>query len=148
MAQPGLSAAIRGALADSPVRHVENDAAWQTPLQGLEIEAERQVRIATEGLLVGPWLQDAHWKPLAIIRDDAGQFAVPLLIHGLCWVHAERTIHKLNPGGPLQPAAVERGRGESWTLYKGLKADGLQPDDTQREELAARFDTVFRQKTG
>ena len=30
-APPGLSAAIRGALADSPVRHVENDAAWQAP---------------------------------------------------------------------------------------------------------------------
>ena len=28
MAQPGLSAAIRGALADAPVRHFENDAAW------------------------------------------------------------------------------------------------------------------------
>ena len=43
---------------------------------------------------------------------------------------------------------MERVRGEIWTLYQGLKADGLQPDDTQREELAARFDTVFRQKTG
>ena len=104
--------------------------------------------MATEGLRVGHLLQDEHWKPLAIISDDAGQFAVPLLLHGLCWVHAERTLHKLNPGSPLQQAAVERVRGEIWTLYKDLKAYGLQPDDTQREELAARFDTVFRQKTG
>ena len=68
--------------------------------------------MATEGLLVGNLLQDKHGKQLAIISDDAGQFAVPLLIHGLCWVHAERTIHQLNPGGPLQQAAVERVRGE------------------------------------
>ena len=73
---------------------------------------------------------------------------MPLLLHGLCWVHAERTIHKLNPGSPLQQAAVERVRGEIWTLYKDLKAYGLQPDDTQRGDLAARFDTVFGQKTG
>ena len=104
--------------------------------------------MATEGLLVGNLLQDAHWKQLAIISDDAGQFAVPWLLHGLCWVHAERTIHQLNPGGPFQQAAVERVRGEIWTLYKDLKAYSHQPDATQREELAARFDTVFRQKTG
>lgn len=148
MKQQGLSAAIRGALAESPVRHFENEVAWQRHLQGLEIQEERHVRIATEGLLVGNLLQNAHWKQLAIISDDAGQFAVPLLVHGLCWVHAERTIHQLNPGGPLQQAAVERVRGEIWILYKDLKAYRRQPDDTQREELAARFDTVFRQKTG
>lgn len=148
MAQQGVSAAIRGALAESPVRHFENEVAWQAHLQGLEIKEERPVRVATEGLLVGNLLQDEHWKQLAIISDDAGQFAVPLLIHGLCWVHAERTIHKLNPGGPLQQAAVERVRGEIWTLYQDLKAYGLQPDHAQREELATRVDTVFRQKTG
>ena len=104
--------------------------------------------MATEGLLVGNRLPDQHGKPLAIISDEAGQVAVPWLSHGRCWVHAERTLHQLNPGGPLQPAAMERGRGESGTRYQDLKADGLQPDDTQREELAARFDTVCRQKTG
>ena len=147
-APQGLPAAIRAVLADSPVHHFENDTAWQRHLQGLEIQEERHVRMATEGLLVGTLLQDTHWKPLALISDDAGQFAVPLLIHGLCWVHAERTIPKLNPGGPLQQAAVERVRGEIWTLDTGLKAYSLQPDDTQREELAARVDTIFRQKTG
>jgi hypothetical protein len=148
MAQQGWSAAIRGALADSAVRHFENDAAWQAHLAGLAIQEERPVRMATEGLLVGHLLQDEHWKQLAIISDDAGQCAVPLLLHGLCWVHAERTLHQLNPGSPLQQAVVERVRGEIWTRYQDLKADGLQPDDTQREDLAARFDTVFRQKTG
>ena len=148
MAQQNLSVAIRMALAEHPVHRFEKEAAWQAHLQALEIITERHVRIATEGLLVGQLLQDKHWQHLAIVSDDAGQFAVPLLIHGLCWVHAERTIHKLNPGGPLQQAAVERVRGEIWTLYRDLKAYALQPDDTRREELAARFDTIFRQKTG
>jgi hypothetical protein len=93
-------------------------------------------------------LQDEHWKHLALLSDDAGQFAVPLLRPGLCGVHAERTMHKRNPGRPLQQAAVERVRGEIWRLDKDLKADGLQPDDPQGEDLAARFDPVLRQKTG
>ena len=37
---------------------------------------------------------------------------------------------------------------QKYSAYKDLKAYGLQPDDTRSEELAARFDTVFRQKTG
>lgn len=148
MAQQNLSAAVRTALAEHPARLFEDEAAWQAHLQALEVAAARHVRMATEGLLVGNLLQDEHWRHLAIISDDAGQFAVPLLIHGLCWVHAERTIHKLNPGGALQQAAVERVRGEIWTLYRDLKAYTLQPDDARREDLAARFDAVFRQKTG
>ena len=148
MAQQSLPAAIRRALAGHSVRLFQNEAAWQARLQALEIVTERHVRVATEGLLVGHLLQDEHWKRLAIVSDDAGQFAVPLLIHGLCWVHAERTIHKLNPGGPLQQAAVERVRGEIWALYKDLKAYARQPDEAKKKELEARFDTLFRQKTG
>jgi hypothetical protein len=34
-------------------------------------------------------------QDLAITSDDAGQFNV--LIHGLCWIHAERLVHKLLP---------------------------------------------------
>jgi len=43
---------------------------------------------------------------------------------------------------------VERVRGEIWTLYRDLKAYALPPEDARREALAARFDTIFRQKTG
>jgi len=121
MAQQRLPVAICLALTEHPVHQFEHEAAWQAHLQALEIITDRHVRIATEGLLVGQWLQDPHWQQLAIVSDDAGQFAVPMLIHGLCWVHAERTIHKLNPGGPLQQAAVERVRGEIWTLYRASK---------------------------
>jgi hypothetical protein len=104
--------------------------------------------MAPAGLRGGHGRPDEPWKPLTISSADAGQFAVPLLIHGLGGVHAERTLHPLNPGGPLQPAAVERGRGEIWTLYQDRNAYGLQPDDTQSAERAARFDPGCRQKTG
>ena len=148
MKQQGLPEALRNALAGSEVRCFSDESAWHAHLQALHIQGERHVRIATEGLLAGSLLEDEHWRHLAIISDDAGQFAVPLLIHGLCWVHAERTIHKLNPGGPLQQQAVDRVRGEIWTLYADLKAYGKEPAEAKSLELAARFDTIFTQKTG
>ena len=98
--------------------------------------------------MVGRLWQDAHWKHLAIVSDDAGQFAVPRLIHGLCWVHAERTIHTLNAGGPFQQDAVDRVRGDIWMLDKDLKAYRVKPDEAVSLDLAARFDAIFTQKTG
>jgi len=39
----------------------------------------------------GAWL---FLPDTVIVSDDAGQFNVGQ--HGLCWVHAERLIHKLD----------------------------------------------------
>lgn len=146
--QQGLPEALRRALAEHPVRYVGNATEWQAHLHALGIRSERHIRIATEGLLVGDLLQDRHWQEWAIIRDDAGQFAVPLLIHGLCWVHAERTIHQLFPGGPVQQQAVDAVRGQIWDLYADLKRYRIEPDEARKTELAARFDAIFTQKTG
>jgi hypothetical protein len=61
----------------------------------LGIRAQVKIRIATEGALLGG-LSGLHIaENMAIISDGAGQFNV--LTHGLCWVHAERLIHKLQP---------------------------------------------------
>ena len=32
---------------------------------------------------------------MVIVSDGAGQFAI--LLHALCWIHAERLVHKLIP---------------------------------------------------
>ena len=34
-----------------------------------------------------------------MVSDDAGQFKILGLLHGLCWLHAERSIRKLVPLG-------------------------------------------------
>jgi hypothetical protein len=148
MEEQGLAETARRALAEHKVHCFENETEWRAHLHALGIRSEQHVRIATEGLLVGSLLQDRHWKELVIVSDDAGQFAVPLLLHGLCWVHAERTIHKLIPGGPVQRLAVDTVRGQLWDLYADLKRYRLQPDEAVKADLAARFDAVFTQKTG
>ena len=52
------------------------------------------VRIATEGALWGAVTAHGFLREAVIVSDDAGQFAVGQ--HALCWVHAERLVHKLD----------------------------------------------------
>ena len=70
-------------------------ACWEAHLDALGIESERHRRIATEGALLGGLMEKGFSPEMAIISDGAGQFAI--LLHGLCWVHAERLVHKLIP---------------------------------------------------
>ena len=77
--------------------------------------------------------------------DGAGQFRVGL--HALCWVHAERLVHKLVPATPEQRRAVEVTRTLIWWLYADLKAWARDPCP-RRAALRARFDRIFRRRTG
>jgi hypothetical protein len=70
-------------------------ACWEAHLDALGIASERHRRIATEGALLGGLIEKGFSPELAIVSDGAGQFAI--LLHALCWVHAERLVHKLIP---------------------------------------------------
>jgi len=80
-----------------------------------------------------------------IVSDGAGQFRVGT--HALCWVHAERLVHKLVPATPGQRQAVEVTRALIWWLYADLKAWARDPCPRRAAALRARFDRVFRRRT-
>ncbi len=80
-----------------------------------------------------------------IVSDDAGQFRVGS--HALCWVHAERLVHKLVPATPEQRRAVELVRTLIWWLYADLKAWKRDPCPRRAAALRARFDRIFKRKT-
>ena len=50
--------------------------------------------VATEGALWGSVKAHGFLPDTVIVSDDAGQFNVGQ--HGLCWVHCERLVHKLD----------------------------------------------------
>jgi len=79
----------------------------------LGIKSERHIRIATEGALLGDLLEKGLNPELAIISDGAGQFAI--LLHALCWIHAERLIHKLIPVSDSQREAIAQVRDQIWS---------------------------------
>jgi hypothetical protein len=105
------------------------------------------VLIATEGALWGAIRHQGLLPDTVIVSDDAGQFRVG--VHGLCWVHAERLVHKLVPANDKQRNAIEVARRMIWWLYGALKQYKLAPSPEQAEILRARFDRIFkRAKTG
>ena len=101
-------------------------ACWEDHLDALGITCERHRRIATEGALLGGLIEKGFSPELAIISDGAGQFAI--LLHALCWVHAERLVHKLIPLNERHRQDQERVRGEIWDLYADLKTYRRDPD--------------------
>ena len=96
------------------------------------------VRIASEGALWGAIQAHGFLPDTVIVSDDAGQFMVGR--HALCWVHAERLVHKLDTFTDQQRTAQRRIRGLIWWFYRDLKAYGREPSPRRRTELRARFD--------
>ncbi len=141
--EEGLPAAARRQL--QSLTTITGTPAWEAHLDALGITRERHRRIATEGALLGGLIQMGFSLDLAIISDGAGQFAI--LLHALCWVHAERLVHKLIPLNDRQRADQARVRGEIWELYADLKAYRRNPDPALRPGLEERFDTIFTQRT-
>src|SRR5262249_55181359 len=81
-----------------------------------------------------------------IVSDDAGQFNIGS--HGLCWVHAERLVHKLDTFTEAHRNAQAAVRRQIWELYADLKVWRRAPAPERKAALQARFDAIFTQKTG
>ena len=137
-------------LAGQPQRHFADQTAWQAHLDRLGISALRvtpdPVQIATEGALWGSIHAHGFLHHVVVLSDDAGQFAVGR--HALCWVHAERLVHKLDTFTNLHRAAQQRIRGLIWRFYADLKAYCTAPTARRRSEMRARFDRIFCRRTG
>jgi hypothetical protein len=120
-------------------------AAWQARLEELGITAERHVRIATEGALLGQLIEQGVSPTLVILSDGAPQFDI--LVHASCWVHAERPLQRVVPYNEVHRAALEQVRQQLWDLYQDLKAYRQQPDPARKQALESRFDLFVGQKT-
>jgi hypothetical protein len=125
-------------------RTFSDEREWEATLKSWDITRERHVRIATEGALLGAVLQGVN-PALALISDDAGQFNV--LLHALCWIHAERLLAKLVGFNDADRAALEQVRTAVWELYRDLKAYKAAPSPADKQALERRFDELCATKT-
>jgi len=126
-------------------RQFAGAAAWQAWLAAAGVRAERPVRIATEGALLGQLIEQGVSPGLVILSDGAGQFDI--LVHASCWVHAERPLARAIPYNEAHRAALEQVRQQIWDLYQQLKAYQAHPDPGDKAGLEARFDALVGQKT-
>jgi hypothetical protein len=150
MRQRSLAGPVIASLAEHPERRFPDEAAWLRHLERLGIAAlavaPDPVRIATEGAVWGSIRAHGLLPDTVILSDDAGQFALDR--HALCWVHAERLVHRLDTFTDRQHAAQQLVRALIWRFYADLKAYRRTPDRRRRQQLRARFDRIFRRRTG
>ncbi len=141
----GLRKTLRLELSEHLTTPIYDEKLWRLHLAFYGFETDHQIRIATEAALVGHLLTNGFNPNLVIVSDGARQFA--LFLHGLCWVHTERLIHKLIPSNDLQRQAIKSVRAQVWDFYRDLKAYKAAPDATQIPIFEARFDEIFTQRT-
>jgi hypothetical protein len=145
-----LAAMVIDRLAQNDQTLFADEAAWLAHLDGLGISqlevTPNPVKIATEGALWGTISAHGLLDGTVIVSDDAGQFRIGE--HALCWIHAERLVHKLIPFNEQQHLAIELIRQLIWWFYADLKAYQRNPCRRRRTRLRARFDRIFRRRTG
>jgi hypothetical protein len=145
-----LAGPVVASLAEHPDRVFADRAAWKAHLDRLGVSALKvhpdPTLIATEGAVWGSVKAHGLLDDAVIVSDDAGQFNVGR--HGLCWVHAERLVHKLDTFTDAQRDAQRRIRTLIWLFYRSLKAWRRHPSPERKAVLSARFDRIFGHKTG
>ncbi len=124
--------------------------AWMAHLETLGFNQLKihpdPVRIASEGALWGRITALGLLDGTVIVSDGAGQFRIA--DHALCWVHAERLVHKLNTFCDRHANAKERIRQRIWWLYGDIKQYCHDPTARRKYQLQRRFDAIFTSKTG
>jgi hypothetical protein len=121
------------------------DSQWGDFLSQNGIVKGRHVQIATEGALIGSIIEHGISKHLVIVSDDAGQFNV--LLHALCWIHANRAIDKIIPFTDQAQKDLDDIKDQIWQLYDGLKKYKKAPNTSDKKRLNEKFDAIFTQKT-
>jgi len=146
MKERGLPLSTIGKFKEHKTQIFSSAADWERHLQALGLNelkvAPDPLLIASEAALWGAIRHQGLLPDTVIVSDDAGQFRVGA--HALCWVHAERLIHKLIPANDKQRNAVEVAKRMIWWFYRALKDYKLAPSAEQAELLRARFDRIFK----
>jgi len=150
MRDHALPATLIGRLVEQSQTAFADQSAWHAHLDRLGFTGltttPNPVQIATEGALWGSVHAHGFLRDTVVLSDDAGQFAVGH--HALCWVHAERLVHKLDAFTDHHRAAQQRVRTLIWDYYADLKTYRADPSKGRRQALRARFGRIFRRRTG
>jgi hypothetical protein len=149
MRQRALAGPVIARLAEAADQVFPDQAAWSAHLERLGISALKvnpdPALVATEGALWGSIKAHGFLPNTVIVSDDAGQFNVGQ--HGLCWVHAERLVHKLDTFTDEHRVAQRRTRALIWRFYRALKVYRQHPTPQRKTALRARFDRIFTRKS-
>ena len=124
---------------EEPVAITKED--WHNYLLTKGIVGVKTVRVFSEAALLGGLNRAGRSEPLRILSDGAGQFNV--MEHGLCWVHIERGLRKLEGKTEQERENIGDMQGLLWDYYQGLKQYQQQPSSERSLSLQGKFDEIF-----
>ena len=124
---------------DEPLATTKEE--WQEHLLSIGIKNAKTVRVLTEAALIGGLKIEGRSEPLRILSDGAGQFNV--MQHGLCWVHIERGLRKLEGNNEQERENIVEMQGLLWDYYQELKHYQQQPSEESVLSLQDKFDEIF-----
>jgi hypothetical protein len=105
------------------------------------IASVKTVRVLSEAALLGGLTIEGRSEPLRILSDGAGQFNI--MAHGLCWVHIERGLRKLEGNTDPERDNIAEIQGLLWEYYQELKQYQQHPSPDSSIKLQSRFDEIF-----
>ena len=114
---------------------------WQAYLQEQGIVSTKAVQLISEAALFGGLMSQDINPALCLLSDGAGQFN--LLTHGLCWVHAERALRRLQGNTQQQRDNIAEVQDLLWHYYQQLKEYQLEPTSLGKVTLEQGFDQLF-----
>ena len=145
MQMQGLPGKPLAAIKKSDSILFDDEEAWKAHLAKLNIINKRHIRIATEGALLGTLSANGFPPDLVIISDDAGQFNV--LLHALCWIHADRVFQRIVPTCDKHAEKLEWVHSEIWDIFSDLKQYKEKQDPDLKIAIQTRFDKLCSTQT-
>jgi Transposase IS66 family len=118
-----------------------NKEEWYKYLLSKGIAGVKTVRVLSEAALLGGLTIQGRREPLKILSDGAGQFNI--MEHGLCWVHMERCLRKLEGKTEPERENIAEMQGLLWEYYQELKQYQQQPSTESSSNLWGKFDEIF-----
>jgi len=145
MAAEGLPQKPLVAIRQHKRQTFDDEKTWKQHLKHLKISNKRHIRIATEGALLGTLFACGFPPHLVIISDDAGQFNV--LLHALCWIHADRVFQRLLPLNTIHTKELNWVHTQIWEIYADLKRYKHNQEPELKQTIQAHFDELCRTRT-
>lgn len=102
-----------------------------------------------ESLAIGYYHEQYEYPPVRnLLTDDAPEYQkIAILQQALCWVHDGRHYKKITPLIEIHRQTLNNFMQEYWEFYGQLLSFKKSPSPSMKDELAAKFDTLFTTKT-
>ena len=124
-----------------------NDAEWNAFLEELNINAvtvgKNSRKVLLEAVLLGSAVEHGLDPHTRFLSDGASTYDI--LVHALCWIHAERAIKKIVAKNDAEALEIDRLLDEIWDYYRELKQYQESPTEQAKKYLDKQFDVIFGQ---